>query len=236
MSDTDRLCSGHSKAKTELIIQPNQNPVQKPAGQQISLLCVLKGLLPESSEKPGIIWSKHSGLKGDHVEVKRLDARTLSLVIRNASSSDSGVYTCTAQTANAKYHKAVDVVVFEDLNFVEKQTMIGQVLPTASVNLSCEVKNEDESISTFWMRHGSFVGSEIGRFKLYKKGAILEISNYNPSTDAGEYACKVSHGLSGSTIYRKFVVGTELESKRVFCSNMCTNVCMKMYSPTGGFF
>lgn len=37
--------------------------------------------------------------------------------------------------------------------------MIGQVLPTASVNLSCEVKNEGESISTFWMRHGSFVGS-----------------------------------------------------------------------------
>ena len=50
--------------------------------------------------------------RGDHVEVKRLDARTLSLVIRNASSSDSGVYTCTAHTANAKYHKAVDVVVF----------------------------------------------------------------------------------------------------------------------------
>ncbi|PAV79953.1 hypothetical protein WR25_13006 isoform C [Diploscapter pachys] len=145
--------------KAELIIQPNQNPVQKPAGEQISVLCILKGLLPESSEKPGIIWSKHSGLKGDHVEVKRLDARTLSLVIRNASSSDSGVYTCTAQTANAKYHKAVDVVVFEDLNFVEKQTMIGQVLPTASVNLSCEVKNEDESISTFWMRHGNYVGS-----------------------------------------------------------------------------
>ncbi len=37
--------------------------------------------------------------------------------------------------------------------------MIGQVLPTASVNLSCEVKNEDESISTFWMRHGNYVGS-----------------------------------------------------------------------------
>ncbi|EPB80801.1 hypothetical protein ANCCEY_00003 [Ancylostoma ceylanicum] len=123
-----------------LVIIPDTNPVQKPAGAQIPLLCKVDGV--SEAARPGIIWIKHDGLdRTGNVEVKSLDHQTMSLLIKNASSEDSGVYTCQAQIGSHLLSKTVDVIIFENFAFADKRTDIGYVMATASVNVSCEEQN-----------------------------------------------------------------------------------------------
>uniref|UniRef100_A0A0K0DR23 Ig-like domain-containing protein n=1 Tax=Angiostrongylus cantonensis TaxID=6313 RepID=A0A0K0DR23_ANGCA len=166
-----------------LLILPVTNPVQKPSGQQVPLLCSVQGVPNET--RPGIVWSKHDGIdKTGNAEVKSLDHHTMSLLIKNATSDDSGVYTCQAQIGNRLLSRTVDVIIF-----VEKKE----------------------------------------KFKLLNDDAVLQITNYAPIKDAGEYVCKVFHPTSGSTLYRKITIGSESENKQLFCSKMCNNVCNYIY-------
>uniref|UniRef100_A0A1I7WH53 Ig-like domain-containing protein n=1 Tax=Heterorhabditis bacteriophora TaxID=37862 RepID=A0A1I7WH53_HETBA len=91
-----------------IVISPSSNPVQKPAGQQVSLLCTVERL--NASSRPGILWTKHGGIdsRTGNIEVKKLDAFTMSLVISNTSSEDSGVYTCQVQYGEHLLQKNVD--------------------------------------------------------------------------------------------------------------------------------
>uniref|UniRef100_A0A0R3PZH7 Ig-like domain-containing protein n=1 Tax=Angiostrongylus costaricensis TaxID=334426 RepID=A0A0R3PZH7_ANGCS len=96
---------------------PVTNPVQKPSGQQVPLLCSVEGVPNET--RPGIVWSKHDGIdKTGNAEVKSLDHHTMSLLIKNATSDDSGVYTCQAQIGNRLLSRTVDVIIFGPL-FIE---------------------------------------------------------------------------------------------------------------------
>ncbi|KIH66294.1 immunoglobulin I-set domain protein [Ancylostoma duodenale] len=137
-----RCCfAGHPRCGVyvvpRLVIIPDTNPVQKPAGAQIPLLCKVDGV--SEAARPGIIWIKHDGLdRTGNVEVKSLDHQTMSLLIKNASSEDSGVYTCQAQIGSHLLSKTVDVIIFENFAFADKRTDIGYVMATASVNVSCE--------------------------------------------------------------------------------------------------
>ncbi|KAL6723029.1 hypothetical protein Aduo_018081 [Ancylostoma duodenale] len=214
-----------------LVIIPDTNPVQKPAGAQIPLLCKVDGV--SEAARPGIIWIKHDGLdRTGNVEVKSLDHQTMSLLIKNASSEDSGVYTCQAQIGSHLLSKTVDVIIFENFAFADKRTDIGYVMATASVNVSCEVTPSSVKVHTVWTRGGVPIAQGLEeKYKLYNHDAVLEISNYDPSKDAGEYVCKVFHPISGSTLYRRITIGTESENRQHFCSKMCTNICHQMYPP-----
>lgn len=50
-----------SEEEITISISPNANPVQKPIGHQISLVCSIKKT-DSNGEKPGMIWKKHGGL------------------------------------------------------------------------------------------------------------------------------------------------------------------------------
>ncbi|CAO4385430.1 unnamed protein product [Caenorhabditis nigoni] len=203
-------------------ISPKANPVQKPIGHQISLVCSVKGA---GDEKPGMIWKKHGGLdRTGNVEVKKLDENNLGLIIRNSSVEDSGVYYCHAQVGSKKYMNKMDVIVFEDIVFSDKQLHLGQVLATASVNISCEVSAKKDSVITYWTRHGKQV-LEGGKHKFYKGGAILEIQNYQPEQDAGQYTCEVFHVSSGSSNTKTVTLGTTVEKNYVACHQMCNSFC-----------
>ncbi|KHJ99870.1 immunoglobulin domain protein [Oesophagostomum dentatum] len=175
-----------------VVITPETNPVQKPAGAQIPLLCKVDDV-PDTI-RPGIIWVKHDGLdKTGNVEVKSLDHHTMSLLIKNATSEDSGVYTCQAQIGGHLLSKTVDVIIFENFDFADKRTDIGYVTPSAAVNLSCEVTPSSVKVRTVWTRGGVPIAQGAGdKYKLYNNDAILEVSSYDPTKDAGEYVCKVS--------------------------------------------
>ncbi|KAJ1359275.1 hypothetical protein KIN20_017965 [Parelaphostrongylus tenuis] len=213
-----------------LLILPATNPVQKPSGQQVSLLCSIEGAPNET--RPGIIWSKHDGIdKTGNVEVKSLDYHTMSLLIKNTTSDDSGVYTCQGQIGNRLLSRTVDVIIFENFDFTDKKTSFRHVKPSAAVNLSCEVTPSSIKVHTVWTRDGIPV-AQIGqkdKFKLLNDDAILQIINYAPIKDAGEYMCKVFHPTTGSTLYRKITIGSETENKHLFCSKMCNNVCNHIY-------
>ncbi|WKY16688.1 hypothetical protein Q1695_001374 [Nippostrongylus brasiliensis] len=218
-------------ANPHLSILPATNPVQKPSGQQVALLCTVEGA-PDGT-RPGIIWSKHDGLeRTGNIEVKSLDHHTMSLLIKNASASDSGVYTCQAQLGSHMLTQTVDVIIFENFTFTAQKTAIGHVRPGAAVNISCEVTPSTVKVNTVWTRDGVPViqPGTANKFKLYNSDAILEITSYDPLKDAGEYVCKVFHPLSSSTLYRRITIGTEQENKQLFCSKMCNNVCYHMYS------
>uniref|UniRef100_A0A1I7U3Y2 Ig-like domain-containing protein n=1 Tax=Caenorhabditis tropicalis TaxID=1561998 RepID=A0A1I7U3Y2_9PELO len=203
-------------------ISPKANPVQKPIGDQISLVCSVKGT---SDEKPGMIWKKHDGLdRTGNVEIKKLDDYTLVLIIRNSSVDDSGVYYCHAQVGSKVYMNKMDVIVFEDIVFRDKQLHFGQVLATASVNISCEVSAKKDSVITYWTRHGKQV-LDGGKYKFYNKGSILEIQNYQPEQDAGQYTCEVVHVSSGSSNTKTVTLGTAGEKNYVACHQMCNSFC-----------
>ncbi|KAK5974906.1 hypothetical protein GCK32_008681 [Trichostrongylus colubriformis] len=200
-----------SSAESRLSILPPTNPLQKPSGQQVPLLCTVEGTSDDT--RPGIIWSKHGGIdRTGNVEVKSLDHHTMSLLIKNATSEDSGVYTCQAQLGSHLLSQTVDVIIF--------------------ANLTCEVSPPSVRVHTVWTREGVAIDQgNVDKYKLYNNDAILEISKYDPAKDAGEYVCKVFHPISGSTLYRRITVGTETENKQLFCSRMCNTVCHQMYTP-----
>ncbi|EFO82826.1 hypothetical protein GCK72_024381 [Caenorhabditis remanei] len=208
-------------------ISPNANPVQKPIGHQISLVCSVKG---DFQEKPGMIWKKHGGLdRTGNVEIKKLDDRTLGLIIRNSSVDDSGVYYCNAQVGSKVYMNKMDVIVFEDIVFRDKQLHFGQVLATASVNISCEVSAKKGSVITYWTRHGKQI-LEGGKHKFYNGGSILEIQNYQPEQDAGQYTCEVFHVSSGSSNTKTVTLGTAGEKNYVACQQMCNSFCTDVHT------
>ncbi|CAB3400559.1 unnamed protein product [Caenorhabditis bovis] len=214
-----------SAVDVEVVINPAATSLQKPSGHQLSLVCSVKG---DFNERPGLMWKKHGGLeKTGHVTVQRLDDRTMSLLIRNSSSDDSGVYICQVQVDGKTAAKKIDVVFFEDLKFVENETHFGEILATASVNLSCEVTAKNHHLSTLWTRHGKQI-SEGGKYKFYKNRAIFELKDYQPDQDAGQYTCEVTDSV-GTTANRKFSLGTHSQEKTVFCQKMCTDVCSSMY-------
>ncbi|VDM82959.1 unnamed protein product [Strongylus vulgaris] len=92
-----------------LVITPDTNPVQKPAGAQIPLLCKVERISEDI--RPGIIWVKHDGLDR-----------------------------CSQFT--------------ENFDFADKKTDIGYVMPSAAVNLSCEVTPSSVKVRTMWTRGG----------------------------------------------------------------------------------
>ncbi|KAK5978099.1 Immunoglobulin domain protein [Trichostrongylus colubriformis] len=220
-----------SSAESRLSILPPTNPLQKPSGQQVPLLCTVEGTSDDT--RPGIIWSKHGGIdRTGNVEVKSLDHHTMSLLIKNATSEDSGVYTCQAQLGSHLLSQTVDVIIFENFTFASEKTAVGPVTPGGAANLTCEVSPPSVRVHTVWTREGVAIDQgNVDKYKLYNNDAILEISKYDPAKDAGEYVCKVFHPISGSTLYRRITVGTETENKQLFCSRMCNTVCHQMYTP-----
>ncbi|KAE9415068.1 hypothetical protein Angca_004334 [Angiostrongylus cantonensis] len=221
---------GSQEVVPRLLILPVTNPVQKPSGQQVPLLCSVQGVPNET--RPGIVWSKHDGIdKTGNAEVKSLDHHTMSLLIKNATSDDSGVYTCQAQIGNRLLSRTVDVIIFENFDFTDKKTSFRDVKPSAAVNLSCEVTPATIKVHTVWTRDGVPIAKveKKEKFKLLNDDAVLQITNYAPIKDAGEYVCKVFHPTSGSTLYRKITIGSESENKQLFCSKMCNNVCNYIY-------
>ncbi|CCD68815.1 Zwei Ig domain protein zig-6 [Caenorhabditis elegans] len=221
----------YSFAEEEITISisPNANPVQKPIGHQISLVCSIKKT-DSNGEKPGMIWKKHGGLdRTGNVEVKKLDDYTLGLIIRNSSVEDSGVYYCQAQVGSKVYMNKMDVIVFEDIVFRDKQLHFGQVLATASVNISCEVSAKKDSVITYWTRHGKQI-LEGGKHKFYSRGSILEIQNYQPEQDAGQYTCEVFHVSSGSSNTKTVTLGTTGEKNYVACQQMCNSFCTDVHN------
>lgn len=215
-----------------LSILPATNPVQKPSGQQVPLLCTVEGAAEDT--RPGIIWSKHGGLdRTGNIEVKSLDHHTMSLLIKNASSEDSGIYTCQVQLGNRQLSQTIDVIIFENFTFATNKTAIEHVRPGSAVNLSCEVVPASVKVHTVWTRDGvdAARAGTSEKFKMYNNNAVLEVTGYDPQKDAGEYVCKVFHPASSSTLYRRITVGSQLENQQLFCSKLCSNVCHQMYSP-----
>lgn len=211
-----------------LIISPSANPLQKPAGQQVSLICSVEN----GGEKPGLLWTKNGAfVNSPNIVVSKLDSSTISLTIRDATTENSGVYTCNAQLNGSLVQKTVDVIVFEDYHFVDKTTKTGHVMATAAVNISCEVAPRKEQFTTTWSRIGHPNWAPGLKHRLYQGGAILEILNYDSQLDAGDYACKVVDATTSATLSRKITVGSEIENKRMFCTNMCTNICHQLYQP-----
>ncbi|CAI2357071.1 unnamed protein product [Caenorhabditis sp. 36 PRJEB53466] len=216
-----------AEEELSIVISPNANPVQKPVGHQISLVCSVKG---SGLEKPGLIWKKHGGLdRTGNVEIKKLDDYTLGLIIRNSSVDDSGVYYCQAQVGSKVFMNKMDVIVFEDIVFRDKQLHFGQILATASVNISCEVSAKKDSVITYWTRHGKQV-LEGGKYKFYNGGSILEIQNYQPEQDAGQYICEVFHVNSGSSNSKTVTLGTTGEKNYVACQQMCNSFCTDVHN------
>lgn len=216
-----------AEKELSISISPNVNAVQKPIGHQISLVCSVKGDL---QEKPGMMWKKHGGLdRTGNVEIKKLDDRTLGLIIRNSSVEDSGLYYCHVQVGSKVFMNKMDVIVFEDIVFRDKQLHIGQVLATASVNISCEVSAKKESVITYWTRHGKQI-LEGGKYKFYNNGSILEIQNYQPEQDAGQFVCEVFHVSSGSSNTKTVTLGTAGEKNYVACQQMCNSFCTDVHN------
>ncbi|PIO71054.1 hypothetical protein TELCIR_07058 [Teladorsagia circumcincta] len=75
-----------------------------------------------------------------------------------------------------------------------------------------QVSPASVKVRTVWTREGVAIdqAGNGDKYKLYNNDAILEVSNYNPSKDAGEYVCKVFHPISGSTLYRRVTIGKNL--------------------------
>ncbi|KAK6039525.1 immunoglobulin V-set domain protein, partial [Cooperia oncophora] len=148
-----KIIENLSGAEPHLSIFPPTNPLQKPSGKQVSLLCTVE----EAGEdiRPGMIWSKYGGLdRTGNVEVKSLDHHTMSLLIRNASAEDSGLYTCQAQLGSRLLSQTVDVNIFENFTFASKKTAIGPVALGGAANLSCEVSPPSVKVHTVWTREG----------------------------------------------------------------------------------
>ncbi|KAK6021405.1 immunoglobulin domain protein, partial [Ostertagia ostertagi] len=136
-------------AEPHLSILPATNPLQKPSGQQVPLLCTVEGASEDT--RPGIIWSKHGGLDRQatgNAEVKSLDHHTMSLLIKNATAEDSGVYTCQAQLGNHLLSQTRTSL------FASKKTAVGPVRPGGAANLSCEVSPASVKVRTVWTREG----------------------------------------------------------------------------------
>ncbi|CAI5454585.1 unnamed protein product [Caenorhabditis angaria] len=213
---------GNDVDELQVIINPNTTTIQKPAGDQVSIVCTVRGY---NKDKPGVLWKTHGGLdRTGNVEIKKLDEYTLALVIRNSTIEDSGVYTCRAQIGDKIVTNSVDIVIFEDLVFAEKQLNYGEVLATTSVNVSCEVTAKQSNVVTYWTRHEKKI--RLGdKFQTYKGGALLEIRNYQPDEDAGQYTCEVFHVPSGASTSRTITLGTISENNLVACQLMCNAFC-----------
>ncbi|CAJ0575868.1 unnamed protein product, partial [Mesorhabditis spiculigera] len=220
-------------------IRPEKSSVELEVGAQLSLLCKVEGLA--DTDKPGITWSRHSGLPiRDTVEVARLDSHTLALVINRTIARDSGVYSCMAVSDNETASKSIDVHVFghgePDSIFLEhgvqKNVKIPSLVEGKSVDLSCELKTGSNQFITTWSRNDIMLDKDSVRdnlnWGLLKGGAVLRIKNYNPSTDSGRYDCGVApKDPLAEVTWRTFYLGPQKEDRSGFslCRKVCQDTC-----------
>uniref|UniRef100_A0A914EPV1 Ig-like domain-containing protein n=1 Tax=Acrobeloides nanus TaxID=290746 RepID=A0A914EPV1_9BILA len=220
----------------EIRLSPDPNVFsvgQRPAGTPLAIMCIITGVA--NGQSPGLIWTKSgNGISTTgNVEVKRLDPFTL--LIRNSSLEDSGIYVCTASYNEETKTVSVDVNFFEELHFISENGDIENPKESSNFNLSCEVhltsRNPNELI-TMWEKGIVALTRHSERsYMFFANNQILQINNYNSSLDDGTYQCKVFDKKTGSIIFKEIKVGNlAKKGKQQFCSNLCSTLCTKLYS------
>ncbi|CAD6185584.1 unnamed protein product [Caenorhabditis auriculariae] len=201
-------------------------PLHLHPAMQASLVCSISNI---GDEIPGMHWEKYgSGLSGEeNIEVQRLDNNTISLLIKYVTARDSGVYSCIVTYGGARISQTVEIHVYEEWVFVNQEVQVMPPLKHFSLNLSCEVEKDPKSIYTTWLRDGANVEYrnkqlKSEKYKLYKRGAILEIKDYNPDTDYGSYYCRILEIETGATTERRVAIGSDKYRK---CMRECTLNC-----------
>ncbi|KAI1732413.1 immunoglobulin domain-containing protein [Ditylenchus destructor] len=190
----------------------------RPEGMPLAILCIVNNV-PDNTH-PGIFWTKYRGqINADisetgNVEIRRLDAHTLSLQIHNSTVEDSGVYVCTAHWHNVEANESesrtvsFDVNIFQELHFEDNVEEMEAPADGKPQNISCRVDSYSPDLSTMWEKGITAISNDSdAQYNFYENGQILQIPSYNSSVDAGIYACKVFDKRTGFVISKQVKVG-----------------------------
>ncbi|GMT36244.1 hypothetical protein PFISCL1PPCAC_27541 [Pristionchus fissidentatus] len=214
--------------KVRLVITPSTATVQRPIGAEVHLMCRAD---VTGDDNVGLMWTKNNGIdKTGNVKVNKLDDRNIALVISNATVADSGFYECSASSAGQFVKTTVDIFFFNELRFLDMNSHIDNILATAAVNISCRVhQSEGEVIKTSWTKYGEQLPANPEKFAFFSGGGILQIKDFDPANDVGEYVCVVENLTTGIKIKHSFAVGGHINAKRATCVNHCRNFCSNLF-------
>ncbi|XP_023213276.1 hemicentin-1-like isoform X2 [Centruroides sculpturatus] len=183
---------GGSKNKTfnvTVLVPPYMNP--SPARSEIShslyenirLSCPALGF-----PKPWISWYKDSRLltNGSRIEISLNQTK---LFIKNATSQDAGIYTCTAvnEAGSSEKELLLTILIPPKITAIE---LADKQLPILhqSVRLVCKVEGYPIPFVT-WFKNENILNSDhVKSYYIHGQGHILEIESLH-SLDNGLYTC-----------------------------------------------
>ncbi|XP_029114318.1 papilin isoform X2 [Scleropages formosus] len=158
--------------------------VQGRAGHAVTLPCTVTP--PSATKFVSVEWTRNGRSLSSRRHTQNSDG---SLSIRQLSSEDSGVYTCTASSQYHTDQRQLQLKVQGDLKITTAPNNI-QVTQGGTAQLPCVVTGDNVSVG--WSRNGVPVRPDGHRVQVSPDGSLI-LNNVQPS-DEGSYTCNAYTG------------------------------------------
>ncbi|XP_055372029.1 contactin isoform X2 [Condylostylus longicornis] len=148
---------------------------------------------PEAAPRPKFQWKKDGNIIGSGGHRTVLPSGTL--IIRQTSRDDEGIYTCVATNSNGTDESKARLIVLQELRFIQTPppkliTQINQYL-----YLQCEVIYDEVLDVAFMWTHNGRILKEFDDLRIQPERNYLTVHNVT-LLDAGEYECVVKSAVN----------------------------------------
>ncbi|XP_012714585.2 neural cell adhesion molecule 1 isoform X1 [Fundulus heteroclitus] len=185
------VCSAGQASGLEILLSKPDLQV----GEQILLVC-------RSTKDGDFTWHKDAEEIDDEDIVSKVDPTTSKLVIKKASLSDAGTYTCAFESDDGHKSSAQSVVyVYEGPSF-HGTTTYHEFLEGTDGMVPCQVTGQP-AVDVHWLKDKEQIPSTPGRRVRKMPDNTLQIERVKKD-DAGTYICQAQ--IKGRQIYQELPV------------------------------